>query len=159
MARIIRGEIMTAHSMAAQSARTLAEVTGFTFEEAKAIAEVGCDLAAAGRLEEARVLFEGLVEMNPKDAAARAALGTVYQKQGRLQEALAEYTTAIEMDATQPVALSNRGELRLRRNDRGGVEDLVAAVQSDPNGASVAGRRAKALLGAMAQVAAASAGQ
>ena len=150
---------MTADSMAAQSARTLAEIAGFTFAEAKAIAEIGCDLAAAGRLEEARVLFEGLVEMNPKDAAARAALGTVYQKQGRLQEALAEYTTAIEIDSMQPIALSNRGELRLRRSDGGGVEDLVAATQADPSGLTVGGRRAKALLGAMAQAADAWTGQ
>src|SRR3954470_25033488 len=159
MARIVRGETMSANAIAAQAARTIAEVAGFTFEEAKAIAEIGCDLAAAGRLEEARVLFEGLVEMNPKDAAARAALGTVYQKQGRLQEALAEYTTAIEMDETQPVALSNRGELRLRRNDGGGVEDLLAATRSDPSGLTIGGRRAKALLSAMAQAASASTGK
>jgi len=146
---------MTAHSLAAQGARTLAEIAGFTFEEAQAIAEIGVDLAAAGRLEEARMLFEGMVEMNPKDAAARAALGTVYQKQGRLLEALTEYTTAIEMDSEQPIALANRGELRLRRSDRGGMEDLVAATRSDPYGSTVGGRRAKALLGAMAQVAAA----
>jgi len=68
---------MSATSVAAKSTRTIAESAGFTFEEAKAIAEIGCDLAAAGRLEEARVLFEGLVEMNPEDAAARAALVTV----------------------------------------------------------------------------------
>jgi len=146
---------MSTNAVAAQSARTIAQAAGFTFEEAKAIAEIGCDLAAAGRLEEARVLFEGLVEMNPQDAAARAALGTVYQKQGRLQDALAEYTAAIQMDEAQPIALSNRGELRLRRNDRGGVEDLVAATESDPNGSTIGGRRAKSLLGAMAQIAAA----
>src|SRR5918997_6694825 len=63
---------------------TWAEVEGMTFEEAKAIAQVGCDLAAAGRYEEARILFEGLVEGNPKDSASRAALGTVYQKLGRV---------------------------------------------------------------------------
>ena len=66
---------------------TWAEVEGMTFEEAKAIAQVGCDLAAAGRYEEARILFEGLVEGNPKDSASRAALGTVYQKLGRLEDA------------------------------------------------------------------------
>jgi len=140
---------------AAQSGRTIAEAAGLTFEDARAIAEIGCDLAAAGRLEEARVLFEGLVEMNPKDAAARAALGTVYQKQGKLEEAVSAYSAAIGLDAAQPVALANRGELRLRRNDRGGMEDLVAATRADPGGITIAARRAKALIGAMAQVAAA----
>jgi len=69
---------------------------------------------------------------------------------------VAEYTAAIGMDATQPVALANRGELRLRQNDRGGLEDLVAATRADPSGITIAARRAKALLGAMAQVAVAS---
>jgi len=146
---------MNTNAVAAQSARTIAEAAGFTFDEAKAIAELGCDLAAAGRLEEARVLFEGLVEMNPQDAAARAALGTVYQRQGRLQEAVAEYSAAIELDATQPVALANRGELRLKQNDRRGVEDLVAAIKADPSGITLASRRAKALIGVLAQSAAA----
>lgn len=141
---------------AAQSARTIAEAAGLTFEDAKAIAEIGCDLAAAGRLEEARVLFEGLVEINPKDAAARAALGTVYQKQGRLEDAVSEYTAAIGLDEQQPVALANRGELRLRRNDAGGMEDLVAATRADPGGVTIAARRARALIGALAQAAAAS---
>ncbi|HVE82360.1 MAG TPA: tetratricopeptide repeat protein [Myxococcales bacterium] len=143
------------NATAAQSARTIAEAAGLTFEDGKAIAEIGCDLAAAGRLEEARVLFEGLVEMNPKDAAARAALGTVHQKLGRLQEAAAEYTEAIKLDAMQPVALANRGELRLRQGDGAGVEDLLAATRADPSGITMAARRAKALLGAMAQAAAA----
>src|SRR3954470_670897 len=155
MARIVRGETMSANAIAAQAARTIAEVAGFTFEEAKAIAEIGVDLAAVGRLEEARVLFEGLVEMNPKDAAARAALGTVYQKQGRLQDAMDEYNGALGLDESQPIALANRGELRLRQNDRGGMEDLAAAARSDPSGITMAGRRARALLGAMAQAASA----
>lgn len=138
---------------ATQSVHTLAELVGFTFEEAKAIGEIGCDLAAVGRLEEARVLFEGMIEMNQQDAAAHAALGTVYQKQGRLKDAMEAYVTALGIDPTQPIALANRGELRLRQNDRGGVEDLRAATRNDPTGITVAGRRARALLNALAQAA------
>jgi len=135
--------------------QTFAEIVGMSSKEAKAIAEIGSDLANAGRLEEARIVYEGLVVMNPKDAAARAALGTVYQKQGRLKDAMEEYSAAIGMDATQPVALANRGELRLRQNDRGGLEDLFAALVGDPSGLTAGGRRARALVGAMAQVASA----
>jgi Flp pilus assembly protein TadD len=151
MARIIRGEPMSANAM--QSVRTIAEIVGFTFEDARAVAEIGVDLAAVGMLEEARILFEGLVEMNPKDAAAKAALGTVYQKQGRLKDAMVEYDAAIVIDETQPIALANRGELRLRQNDRGGLDDLVAATRGDPSGITSGGRRARALLTALAQAA------
>ena len=132
---------------------TWAEVEGMTFEEAKAIAQVGCDLAAAGRYEEARILFEGLVEGNPKDAASRAALGTVYQKLGRLQDAITEYSAALERDPHNPVALVNRGELYLRQGQRQGFTDVANAVEADPHGETAAGRRARALVKAITLVA------
>lgn len=132
---------------------TWAEVEGMTFDEAKAIAQVGCDLASAGRLEEARIIFEGLVEGNPKDSASRAALGTVYQKLGRIDDAVLEYSEALRHDPKNPVALGNRGELRLRRGDRDGFRDLAEAVQSDPHGETAAGRRAKSLVKAVTLIA------
>lgn len=134
----------------ARGEMTWAEVEGMTFQEAKAIAQVGCDLAAAGRYEEARILFEGLVEGNPRDAASRAALGTVYQKLGRLQEALGAYCAALEHDPGNPVALVNRGELYLRRGNRQGFTDIANAVEADPHGETAAGRRARALVKAIA---------
>ena len=137
----------------ARGEMTWAEVEGMTFEEAKAIAQVGCDLAAAGRLEEARILFEGLVEGNPKDSAARAALGTVYQKLGRVEDALKEYSAALERDPRNPVALVNRGELYLRKGDRQGFTDVSNAVEADPHGETSAGRRARALVEAITMVA------
>jgi Flp pilus assembly protein TadD len=132
---------------------TWAEVEGMTFEEAKAIAQVGCELAAAGRYEEARVLFEGLVAGNPKDSASRAALGTVYQKLGRLQDAITVYSAALERDPRNPVALVNRGELYLRQGQRQGFTDVANAVEADPHGDTAAGRRARALVKAITLVA------
>jgi Flp pilus assembly protein TadD len=137
----------------ARGEMTWAEVEGMTFEEAKAIAQVGCELAAAGRYEEARILFEGLVEGNPKDTASRAALGTVYQKLGRLQDAIAEYSAALERDPHNPVALVNRGELYLRQGERQGFTDVANAVEADPHGNTAAGRRARALVKAITLVA------
>jgi Flp pilus assembly protein TadD len=163
MGRVIKHEGATTMRMESGAVRRLkafargestwAEVEGMTFEEAKAIAQVGCDLAAAGRLEEARILFEGLVEGNPKDTAARAALGTVYQKLGRLEEAIAEYSAALAREPGNPVALANRGELYLRKGDRQGFTDLANAVDADPHGETAAGRRARALVKAIALVA------
>lgn len=133
----------------AQGEITWAEVEGMTWEEAKAIAQVGCDLAAAGRLEEARVIFEGLVAGNPKDSASQAALGTVYQKLGRIEEAMAAYDAAVEFDPRNPVALGNRGELRLKAGDRQGFADLARAVEADPHAETSAARRAKSLIRAV----------
>ncbi len=132
---------------------TWAEVEGMTFAQAQAIAKVGCDLAEAGRLEEARILFEGLVAGNPKDAAAHAALGSVYQRLGRTEDALTEYSAALERDPGNPVALVNRGELYLRQGNRQGFTDVGHAVEADPNAETSAGRRARALVKAITLVA------
>jgi Flp pilus assembly protein TadD len=146
-------ELKTKLKAFARGEMTWAEVEGMTFEEAKAIASVGCDLAAAGRLDDARIIFEGLVAGNPKDSAARAALGTVYQKLGRTADAITEYSAALEHDAKNPVALANRGELRLKAGDRAGFQDLAKAVEADPYGETAAGRRAKALVKAITMAA------
>ncbi|MFL5318488.1 MAG: tetratricopeptide repeat protein [Myxococcaceae bacterium] len=162
MGRILKNSEMNVNAINETTAKlkayargemTWAEVEGITFEEAKAIAQVGCDLAGAGRLEEARIIFEGLVEMNPKDSAARAALGTVYQKLGRSDEAMVEYSASLAQDPRNPVALANRGELRLKAGDRNGFTDLAMAIDSDPHGETAAGRRAKGLLKAIAMAA------
>ncbi|HZH16392.1 MAG TPA: tetratricopeptide repeat protein [Archangium sp.] len=157
MGRVIKYEGGTMETATAEKLKafvrgelTWSEVEGMTFEEAKAIAQVGCDLAAAGRYEEARILFEGLVEGNPKDSASRAALGTVYQKLGRLEDAVSEYSAALARDPSNPVALVNRGELYLRWGNRQGFTDLANAVVADPKGQTSAGRRAKALVRAIA---------
>jgi len=138
LARFLAGEV------------TWAQVEGMTAEHAARIAQTACDLAAAGKLEEARVLLEGLVAGNPHDASARAALGTVFQKLGRIPEALAEYEAVIAAGAQSPVALANRGELRLAAGDPRGATDLEAAVAVDPQGTTVAAQRAAGLLRAIA---------
>jgi tetratricopeptide (TPR) repeat protein len=74
----------------------------------------------------------------------------VYQKLGRLQEALTEYSAALERDPGNPVALVNRGELYLRQGNRQGFTDIANAVEADPEGATLAGRRARALVKAIA---------
>jgi Flp pilus assembly protein TadD len=129
---------------------TWAEVEGFTWMRARLAMTAGCELAAAERLDESAVVFEALVAMNPKDSASQAALGTVYQKLGRPADAEAAYSAALGIDPKNAVALSNRGELRLKRGDKEGAVDLAKAVEADPQGETAAGRRARALLRALA---------
>lgn len=110
---------------------TWAQVEGMTQLDATEIAELACEFAARGRLEHARVLLEGLVVGNPLDAGAAAALGTVYQKLERTDEAMVQYNAALGVDPAHPVALANRGELRLRLGDVAGLGDLTEAIRLD----------------------------
>jgi len=129
----------------ARGEATWAEVEGITAADAARMARTGVELAQAGRLREAALVFEAMVEINPKDAGAHAALGTVYQKLGRTEDALVAYGAALARDPTHPVALGNRGELFLRLGRREGFGDVAAAVAADPDGKTAAGRRAARL--------------
>jgi tetratricopeptide (TPR) repeat protein len=127
-------------------AMTLAQAEGMGCEEARRIATLGCDLAARGRLQDALVVFEGLVAGNPRDTSAQAALGAVYQRLDRPRDARACYDRALEACDRNVVALAGRGELRLKSRDLGGLNDLSLAVEVDPRGLTAAGRRARALV-------------
>ncbi len=135
--RFARGEI------------TWAEVEGITFQQAMQMARTGCELAARGRLNEAQIVFEGLVAMNPKDTSSHAALGNVYQKQNRIDDAMACYDRAIALFDGNVIALAARGEIRLRRGDKDGLKDLIVAARVDAKGVTAAGRRARGILEAL----------
>ena len=129
----------------ARGEATWAQVEGVTSTEAERMARTGVELARAGRLREAALVFEAMVEINPRDAGAHAALGTVYQKLGRTEDAVRAYGEALARDPAHPVALGNRGELLLRLGRREGFGDVAAAVAADPEGRTAAGRRAARL--------------
>ncbi len=129
----------------ARGEATWAEVEGITAADAARMGRTGVELAQAGRLREAALVFEAMVEINPRDAGAHAALGTVYQKLGRSEEAVNAYGEALARDPDHPVALGNRGELLLRLGRREGYGDVAAAVAADPEGRTAAGRRAARL--------------
>lgn len=125
--------------------QTLAEMVGLRFEDARAIAQVACDKAESGDLEGGREILELLVELNPKDSAMQFALGTIYQKLGMKDLAERCYSAAIER-SNHAFALVNRGELRVRRGDAGGREDLAKVLALDPKLQSIPGQRARVLL-------------
>lgn len=111
---------------------TLAQEFGFTADQAQAVIAKGFELVEAGNLDGALAIFDGLLVLNERDGAVHAARGAVLQQMGRTREAEDAYNTAIELDPQALLARVNRGELRLRRGDKGGMEDLriAASIES-----------------------------
>lgn len=66
------------------SGTTLAEEQGMTEELGRALAQIASEELAAGRLDSARHLLEGLAVTNPYDQAAWAMLALVERRRGRL---------------------------------------------------------------------------
>ena len=121
---------------------TLAQEFGFTADQAQAITAKAFDLLEAGDLDGAIVIFDGLLVLNPEDASIHAALGSVLHEQGKLAEAEAAYDTALQLDPNAPLARVNRGELRCKRGDRAGLDDLSVAAANP----SAVQARARALV-------------
>lgn len=108
---------------------TLAQEFGFTADQVQAITSQAFDLIDAGDLDGAVVIFNGLLNLNPADAAIQAALGSVFHQQGKLSEARDAYDLAIALHGDTVLARVNRGDLRCKAGDLGGLEDLKIAAR------------------------------
>jgi Flp pilus assembly protein TadD len=107
---------------------TLASEIGFSADQLQAVTSQAFDLVESGDLDGAVAVFTGLVALNPDDAGIQAALGSVFHQQGKVVDAMTSYDAAIKLDGNAVLARVNRGELRCKQGDRGGVDDLKIAA-------------------------------
>jgi tetratricopeptide (TPR) repeat protein len=115
-------------------------------EELYALAAVARRWAEHGRVEDAQVILEGLVDLEPDRSFLRTTLGCLFMKLGRVEDALAAFEAALERDPGDVAALTHAGELNLERGERGrGLELLTAAAEHDPEGTSPHANRARTL--------------
>jgi predicted Zn-dependent protease len=127
--------------------RTLAELQGMTEELGGAIAELAAGEAACGNLEAARVLLEGLLVTNPRDALAWALLAQVERWRGEPATALLAAEAARTLDPEDPQVRLARAEVLLALAEGDG-EARHELEQLRGEGSEV-GRRAASLLRAL----------
>lgn len=91
---------------------------------------LGHELFEAGRINEARVVFEGLVAAGHQDAFCFTMLGTVCLALKEFDRALELFDRALELEPGDLAALVYRGELRLKRKKTGkAIKDFEQAVR------------------------------
>src|SRR5215213_3092101 len=131
---------------------TLAEFLGLGRGRLYEIASRAYALMNSGKLEEALVIYRGLVAAEPADSVFRCHLGAVELRRGRAAEAEAEFDAAVRFNRANADALSGRGEARLRLGRIvEAVEDLRAAVALDPPARRPSTLRARALLASLSK--------
>lgn len=143
------GTVYPPHLMEAflQGRITLGDLEGITKQEQYQMAEIGHNYLSQGKLPEAKIVFEGLLALDPFDAYFNMALASISQQENRPEDAEKLYTRALEINPFSPTAHANRGELRVMQgNLQHGVEDLVKALELDPKMKEPATERAKATL-------------
>ncbi len=109
---------------------TLKEIKGYTDSELFAIARIGYFFLMQGRNEEARILFEGLVAVDPHNDYYYRALGVIFQKIGDNERALRQFSYAIRINPSSPHAYVNRAEIYLSLEQHAEAEqDLRQALE------------------------------
>lgn len=126
---------------------TLGELQGINKDAQYKMAKVGFDYMREGKLEPAQKVFEGLQALDPFDAYFHTCLGAISQELGDVERAELLYSRALEINPYSPVALAQRGEIRLSGGRLSeAIEDLSKALKEDPEGKEPATRRARVLL-------------
>ena len=126
---------------------TISEYVGLTKEQLYEIARKGYQLIETGRLEEAKVIYKGLVAADPYDSVFHCQLGGIYFKEKDIDKAFIEFDDSIRLNFANVDALAGRGEIYLMQEKfEEGIADLKKAIENDPKGEKQSSIRARGLL-------------
>lgn len=126
---------------------TLAEYAGIGKEQLYEIAKQAYQLLNSGKLDEAEVIYSGLVAADPYDSVFHCHLGAVHFRKGDMEKAFDEYSASIRLNIANVDALAARGEIFLQRGElKEGIEDLRKALENDAEAKRPSTQRARALL-------------
>lgn len=126
---------------------TLAELEGINEAQLYTIAEIGYVLMEEGKLEEARKIYEGLIELSPDESYFHSVLGAIYQRLNYLDRALNEYDRAILLNPDDIPSIVNSAEILLHTGKLlESSERLKKAILLDKSGDNSWAIRARALV-------------
>lgn len=131
---------------------TLAELSAVSGAEMLEMAVIGYSMYEQGRYDDARVIFDALCALDPREAYYRTALGAVYLARENLEKAEALFNEAIRLSPKEIAAYVNRGEVYLRQGKiLEAARDFKRAVDLDPENRDPLTRRARLLAAAALQ--------
>ena len=125
---------------------TLKEIKGYSEEELISIARIGYFLLMQGKNEEARVVFEGLVAVEPRNDYYYRALGVIFQKMGDDERAIKQFGYAIHLNPASAQSFINRAEVYIALGKNAEAEsDLHKALGQMNNQTQQLSKKAWAL--------------
>lgn len=124
-----------------------AQMAGISQRDLFLLSEVGHVKLKHGRVDEAKKIFDCLVQIDHKNPFYHACLGSIYQKQGKFVDSVFEFSEALKYKKDDISALVNRGEIYLvHKNYKKAAEDFRAAILLDPVGKNTFSNRARSLV-------------
>jgi tetratricopeptide (TPR) repeat protein len=113
------------------------------------MALIGFRMYEQGKYSEAKTVFSGLIQLDPREAYYCTALGAVFLAEEELEQARAYFDIAISLDPKELAPYVNRGEVNLREGKiLEAAEDFAKAVQLDPDFKDPLTQRARVLAAA-----------
>ena len=128
---------------------TLQELNAISGPEMLEMAVIGFSMYEQGRYADAKVIFEGLAQLDPKEGYYRTALGAVYLAQEDLETAERLFNDALILNDKEIASYVNRGEVYLRQGKiLAAAKDFKRAVDLDPENKDPLSQRARILAAA-----------
>ena len=126
---------------------SLKQIVGLSTQELYAVATQGYHFFLQGKLQPARVIFEGLVAVDPRNAYYYRALGAIYWREGESQKAIKQFTYAIRVAPNDISSYVNRAEVYVADKEfKRAQADLNKALEkAGPNDAALS-KKAQAIL-------------
>jgi len=126
---------------------SLRQIVGLSEEELYAIASQGYFMFLQGKTEPARVVFEGLVAIDPRNAYYYRALGAIYWRLKEGTKAVKQFTYAIRVAPRDIASYINRAEIYVaQRQFKAARSDLDHALRSAGANDGALTRKARAML-------------
>ena len=128
--------------------QSVREKLGMSAGDFQEMGKIGALFYHQGNLEKARTVFEGLVELDPNNADAHAAMGALLTRtQENDKQALAHLHRAVELKPKQIAPYVNLGEIYIRQQKlEEAVANLKKAIELDPKEADPGANRARAMV-------------
>jgi tetratricopeptide (TPR) repeat protein len=126
---------------------SLKQIVGLSDEELFAIANQGYYLFLQGKTEQSRVIFEGLVAIDPRNAYYYRALGAIYWRMKDNQKALRQFTYAIRVSPQDLSSYVNRAEIYVADRQFGTArQDLETVIDNARPHEAALLKKARAML-------------
>jgi tetratricopeptide (TPR) repeat protein len=123
-----------------------ADLSKYTPERLMQIAELGFNQFRAGQYDSAERLFKGLTVIDPDNYYFHQMLGATFQRKEKYPEAILEYSVAADLNASDVVSVTNRGEVYFKLGifEMAGA-DFDKAIALDPKNEDKWANRARML--------------
>jgi tetratricopeptide (TPR) repeat protein len=102
-------------------------------EQIASLLQCGYNFFSHGKLDDAKILFEGMAVLYPGNPYVHTILGALYQKMENYPLAIDHYSLGIRFFPQDITALTNRGEIYLMLGKfQEAADDLKKVIELDP---------------------------